>query len=78
MIVPTLEDPVDTKAKVRRVLDQLPDECSIEDVLYVLHVIQVVEEALADAGAGGVLSYDQVMAKIERACGVWPFQGERQ
>jgi len=76
--VAPIEDAVDTKDKIRRVLDRLPDECSIEDVLYVLLVIEVVEEALGEVGAGGVLSYDQVMAKIEGAWGAWRLQTARQ
>ena len=41
-----------TKEKVRKLLDGLPDDCSIEDVLYHLYVIQSIDRGLADIEAG--------------------------
>ena len=40
------------KKTVAALLERLPDDCSIEDVLYHLYVIQKVEAGLADADAG--------------------------
>lgn len=43
---------METKQAVRELLDRLPDDCTLEDVLYHLYVVQEVERGLADVGAG--------------------------
>jgi hypothetical protein len=40
---------VEAKQTVRALLDRLPDDCSVEDVLYHLYVLQAVERGQADA-----------------------------
>jgi hypothetical protein len=37
-----------TKEKVRELLDRLPDDCSLDDVLYHLYVVQTIDRGLAD------------------------------
>ncbi len=54
------------KDTVRALLDRLPDDCSIDDVLYHLYVVQAVGEGLADANAGHVIPHDQVVADLRR------------
>jgi hypothetical protein len=55
---------VDSKAAVRDLLDRLPDDCTIEDVLYHLYVLQQVERGRQDVAAGRVLSHEQVAAEL--------------
>ena len=39
-----------TKQRVRDLLERLPANCSLDDVVYHLYVMQKVEAGLADAG----------------------------
>ena len=55
-----------TNDAVRALLDRLPDDCSLEDVLYHLYVVQQVELGLAEADAGHVVSHEQVVQEVER------------
>jgi len=55
-----------TKDAVRALLDRLPDDCSLEDVLYHLYVVQQVELGLAEADAGNVIPHEQVVQELER------------
>ncbi len=55
-----------TKQTVRRILDRLPDDCTIEDVLYHLYVICSVERGLAEADAGKTISHEQVVEDLRR------------
>ena len=57
---------VPTKEKVRDLLDRLPDDCSIDDVLYHLYVIQEIESGMADANAGRTISHEQVVAELRK------------
>ena len=54
------------KATVRAVLDRLPDDCSLEDVLYHLYVVQRIEQGLADSEAGRVIPHEQVAEEFRR------------
>ena len=55
-----------TKTVVRELLDRLPDDCSLEDVLYHLYVLQQTEAGLVDVEDGRVLPQDQVREKLQR------------
>ena len=54
------------KDKVRALLDRLPNECSLDDVLYHLYVIRAVEQGLQDAAAGRVLSQEEVTDQLRQ------------
>ena len=54
------------KKTVTALLERLPDDCSLEDVLYHLYVIQKVEAGLADADAGKLISHQQVAEELHR------------
>jgi predicted transcriptional regulator len=51
---------VHTKEAVRALLDRLPDNCSVEDVLYHLYVLQSVERGQTDVAAGRTIPHDEV------------------
>ena len=55
-----------TKETVRALLKRLPDDCSLEDVLYHLYVIQAVEQGRADVRAGRTVSHQEVAEALRR------------
>ena len=55
-----------TKQRVRNLLERLPDDCSLDDVVYHLYVMQKVEAGLADAAAGRLIPHDVVAAELRR------------
>lgn len=57
---------MEAKQSVRALLERLPDDCTIEDILYHLYVVQQVEAGLADAEAGRVIPHEQVRDELER------------
>jgi hypothetical protein len=54
------------KDTVRALLDRLPDDCSLDDVLYHLYVVQAVGEGLTDTEARRVIPHDEVAAELRR------------
>ncbi|HYM23168.1 MAG TPA: hypothetical protein VEU08_08170 [Vicinamibacterales bacterium] len=54
------------KDTVRALLDRLPDDCSLDDVLYHLYVVQALGQGLADAETNRVISHEQVAADLRR------------
>ena len=57
---------METKDTVRALLERLPDDCTIEDVLYHLYVLQEVEHGRADVAAGRTIPHDQVVEELRR------------
>jgi hypothetical protein len=55
-----------TKQRVRALLDRLPDDCSLEDVLYHLYVLHAVEGGREEAASGEPISHDQVAEELRR------------
>ena len=55
-----------TKQAVRQLLDELPDDCTLEDVQYELYFLDLVQRGLAEADAGKLLPHDQVMSELRR------------
>ena len=51
---------METKQAVRALLDRLPDDCSVEDVLYHLYVLQAVERGRAEVAAGRTIPHEEV------------------
>jgi len=54
------------KQTVRELLDKLPDDCSLDDVLYHLYVIQAIDRGLADSEAGRLIPHDVVVREMRR------------
>ena len=55
-----------TKETVRATLDRLPDNCSIDDVLYQLYVVQALARGDVDVAAGRTVLHEQVNAELRR------------
>jgi len=54
------------KEEVRRVLEGLPDDVTIEEVMYHLYVRQKVEHAQDDVRAGRTVSQEEVERRMEK------------
>jgi hypothetical protein len=52
------------KQTVRRILDRLPDDRTIEDVLCHPYVICSVERRLADAGVGKTIPHEHIVEDL--------------
>jgi len=63
------------KVEARRIVDQLPDSASWEDLIYRLYVRQSIEAGIKDADEGQVESVEDV----RRSFGLpeWPLDGPR-
>lgn len=55
-----------TKETVKALLDHLPDDCDLDDVLYHLYVIQAEEKGRADAKAGRTFTHQEVTEALRR------------
>ena len=60
------ENLMKAKEKVRDLLDRLPDDCSLEDILYHLYVVRAIERGSADAEAGRTISHEEVEERLRR------------
>lgn len=57
---------MNAKDTVPALLDKLPDDCSLDDVLYHVYVVQAVGWGIADGRAGRVIPHDQVAEALRR------------
>ncbi len=54
------------KERVRDLLERLPDDCSIDDVLYHRYAVLAIEHGLADAEAGCTIPHEQVAEEVRK------------
>ncbi len=54
------------KSKIQSILNQLPDNCSIEDIQYHLYVLEKVRQSLAIAQSDGTISQEQVEGLLNK------------
>jgi predicted transcriptional regulator len=57
------------KEEVRKILDQLPDDASFEDIQYHIYVREKIERGLQDAGEGRVFSQEEAEQRLARWLG---------
>ena len=55
-----------TKDKIKRTIDTLPDNFTIEDVIEELIVIDKIEQGLKDVEEGNVYTTDEVKKKLAK------------
>ena len=55
---------MNAKQHLRALIKRMPDNCTIEDVMYELFVIQKIERGLASIAQGNVIPHDQVMKDV--------------
>jgi hypothetical protein len=56
----------ETKEKIKSLLNQLPDDCSIEDVQYHLYVIEKVKNGLESAATQGTISQEDAEKRLNK------------
>jgi predicted transcriptional regulator len=52
------------KEEARRLIENLPDDATWDDVLYTIYVRQAIESGLEDSNAGRVKDVEQVRAEL--------------
>lgn len=57
---------MEAKQTVRDLLERLPDDCTLEDVLYHLYVLQRTSQGIADAESGKLIPHEQVAQELRR------------
>ncbi len=60
----------ETKDTVKALLDRLPDDCSLDDVMYHLYIIQAVERGLEDVAQGRVIPHDEFAETLRSRWGL--------
>jgi predicted transcriptional regulator len=55
---------MEAKETVRALLDRLPDDCSLDELIYHLYVLNEIEKGRADADAGRTISHAKVAAEL--------------
>jgi predicted transcriptional regulator len=55
---------MNAKARVRELLDRLPDDCTLEDVQYHLYVLDKIDQGLADIEASRTISHEEVARRL--------------
>ena len=55
-----------TKEDVRKMLDQIPDDVSFEDIQYHIYVREKIERGLKDIEEGRVLSQEEVERRMSK------------
>jgi predicted transcriptional regulator len=53
------------KQGVIEMLQRLPDDCTLEQIEYHLHVYARLQQAVADIDAGRVVPHDEVKRRVE-------------
>ena len=54
------------KDEVRKILDQIPDDSSLEDIQYHIYVREKIEKGLQDIKDGRVLSQEEVEKRMSK------------
>jgi predicted transcriptional regulator len=57
------------KEEVRKMLEQLPDDVSFEDIQYHIYVREKIERGLKDVQEGRVLSQEEVEERMSKWLG---------
>jgi len=55
---------MNAKARVRELLDRLPDDCTLEEVQYHLYVLDKIDQGLADIEAGRTIAHEEVARRL--------------
>jgi predicted transcriptional regulator len=55
---------MDIKAEARRLIDQLPDDATWDDLMYEIYVRQAIDSGLADVEAGRVVPHEEVRSRL--------------
>lgn len=56
----------DAKELAHRIIDEMPDGATLDDILYGLYVRQRIEEGLHDIEAGRVITHEEMLEEVAR------------
>ncbi len=56
--------PTTVREQARRLVEQLPDDATWDDLLYQISLCQAVEVGLEDCGAGRLVSVEEVRRRL--------------
>lgn len=56
--------PLNAKEEAKRLIDHLPDQATLDDIMYKLYVKQKIEAGLKAVEEGRTIPHDQVKARI--------------
>lgn len=59
-----MADTPNIKPEARRLVDELPETASWDDLAYEVYVRQSIDAGLADANAGRLVNHDEALARI--------------
>jgi hypothetical protein len=59
-----MQNATPVKQEAKRLVDELPDDATWDDLMYTIYVRQSIEAGIRDADAGRVLSVDEVRARF--------------
>ena len=54
------------KQQVQEMLENLPEDASLEDIQYHIYVRQKIEQGLQDVAAGRVISHEEVQRRLAK------------
>jgi predicted transcriptional regulator len=52
------------KQQVQKIIDELPDECTVEDLQYQLYVIEKIRKGLKSVDEGRGIPHEQVKERL--------------
>jgi predicted transcriptional regulator len=54
------------KDEVKQIIDNLPDDCSLEDIQYTLYLQKKIQRGLDDLDKGHVISHEEMEKRMSR------------
>jgi predicted transcriptional regulator len=54
------------KEELRRIVDELPDDCTFEDVQYRLYVLEKIRKGLEQVDRGETVSHEEVVQRLRK------------
>jgi predicted transcriptional regulator len=57
---------VSNKEEVAQLLERLPNDCSLEDIQYHLHVLEKIRRGVADVEQGRTLTHEDVQQRLSQ------------
>jgi 3-methyladenine DNA glycosylase AlkC len=54
------------KDEVKQIIDNLPDDCSLEDIQYTLYVRKKIQQGLEDLDKVNVISHEELEKRMSK------------
>ncbi len=54
------------KEEIKQIIDNLPDDCSLEDIQYTLYVRSKIQKGLEDVKNGNTLTGEEMERKFDK------------